>query len=133
MPDVRKKLYPGEIDFFRKRPDVSGMATDDGYVILNPFIKLSDKEKESVITNESARLIMRKGLIPRPKFSLTPTQNEYFAAYSTNPQDIRETIAARILSGDPSAQDFTPEQLIYSRGLGIKLRENRPKGLRKNN
>ena len=111
MPEgLRRKGYK---KYFQSRPDVTGMATDDGQVLLNPNSNLTPQEQEAVIANERSRILMRSGQVPRPTFTLTPTQNEYFQAYSTDIQDVRETIAARILSGDPSAHDFTPEQLQY--------------------
>lgn len=118
-------IRPKEDAYFRQRPDVTGMATPDGRVIVNPNSNLTDQERQSVVANETARLAMRSGMITRPQFTLTPTQNDYFATYSPNIQDVRETIAARILSGDESAQDYTPEQMNYVKGLGIRLKGKR--------
>jgi hypothetical protein len=60
---------------------------------------------------------MRKGLMPAPQFSLTPEQETAFATYSQNPVDRASTIAARILSNDPSALKPTPEQQDYVQQL----------------
>jgi hypothetical protein len=48
-----------------------------------------------------------------PQFSLTDEQKTRFKNYSANESDIRATIAARILSKDPSAGTATPEQTEY--------------------
>ncbi len=102
---------PSEIEYFKKNPHVSGMATEDDRVIINPFSNLSGKEKKAVAVNEHARLFMRKGL--KPDFELTPEQIIKFKEYSQNLNDIRETVAARILSGDPSVGNTTPEQRAF--------------------
>jgi hypothetical protein len=110
---VREQLYPGEEEYFKANPHVTGMAADDDKIIMNPFSTLKDNEKQAVMLNEAARVHMRKKLIDAPNFELTPTQKEKFGSYSKDPNDIRQTIAARILSGDPSAGDATPEQQEY--------------------
>jgi hypothetical protein len=110
---VRDQLFPGEDEYFKANPNVTGMAADDDKVILNPYSKISDKEKEAVMLNEAARVHMRKKLIDAPNYDLTPEQTERFGSYSKDPNDIRQTIAARILSGDPSAGQATPAQQEY--------------------
>jgi hypothetical protein len=110
---VREQLYPGEEEYFKANPHVTGMAADDDKIIMNPFSKLKDNERQAVMMNEAARVHMRNKLIDAPNFELTPTQTEKFGSYSKDPNDIRQTIAARILSGDPSAGDATPEQQEY--------------------
>jgi hypothetical protein len=110
---VREQLYPGEESYFKKNPHVAGMAADDDKIIMNPFSTLKDNEKQAVMMNEAARVHMRNKLIDAPNYELTPTQAKKFAEYSKDPNDIKQTIAARILSGDPSAGDATPEQQEY--------------------
>ena len=100
--------YQSELDYFRNNRNVAGMAAEDDAVILNPFSNISDAEKQSVIKNEKARILMRNSA-NRPSFDLTEKQRAAFGNYGTE-QDARETIAARIFSGDPSAQDLTPQQ-----------------------
>ena len=109
---LRPDLYPSEDDYFKKNPHVAGMAAEDDRIIMNPYSKLSDAEKQAVMLNEAARVHMRRNF-DAPRFSLTPAQTEKFKGYSSNENDIRATIAARILSGDASAGDATPEQLDY--------------------
>ena len=119
---LRDKLYSGEDEYFKANPNVGGMAAEDNQVIINPYSPLSDEEKEAVRMNEVARLAMRNGY-ERPTFELTPEQQEYFNTmnngkpYSTDEQDIRETIIGRILSGDDSAGNVTPEQKKYAEEL----------------
>ncbi len=113
---LRDKLYPGEDEYFKANPNVGGMAAEDNQVIINPYSPLSDEEKNAIRTNETARLAMRNGYA-RPTFELTPEQQESFKNYSTDEQDQRETIIGRILSGDPSAKNVTPEQKKYAEEL----------------
>jgi hypothetical protein len=103
--------YQSELDYFNKNPHVAGMAAEDDRIILNPYSTLKPEQMNSVLMNESARIFMRKG--KRPGFSLTDEQKDYFGLYSSDEQDTKETIAARILSGDTSAGRPTDEQLRY--------------------
>ncbi len=102
-----------EDEYFKKNPHVTGMAADDNKIIINPYSSLSDKEKQAVILNEAARVHMRTGMVKPPRFALTPKQEREFAHYSPNPEDRAATVAARILSGDPSALKPTSEQMDY--------------------
>ena len=43
---IRTKLFSGEDEFFKNRPEVAGMAAEDDTIILNPYSKLSKKHKE---------------------------------------------------------------------------------------
>ena len=100
-----------EREFFKSRPEVAGMATDDNAVILNPYSTLKPEQKDAVLLNERARVYMRSSG-SRPDFPLTPEQRTQFKDYSKDEQDIRETIAARAFSGDPSA-NATQEQKAW--------------------
>jgi hypothetical protein len=119
---LREKLYPGEDEYFKAHPEVTGMAAEDNQVIINPYSKLTAQQKEGIRMNETARLAMRNGY-KRPTFDLTPEQQEFFSTiqdgkpYSEDLQDIRETIIGRILSGDDSAGNVTPEQKKYAEEL----------------
>ena len=115
--NVRDKLYPGEEEFFQKNPTVGGMAAEDDQIIINPYSKLSDAEKQAVMLNEAARVHMRSGKMQPPQFQLTPEQEAAFSGYGNNLIDRQSTIAARILSGDPSALNATPEQNEYVQQL----------------
>ena len=103
-----------EMDFFKKNPHVAGYAADDDVVVLNPNSSLSNAEREAVVLNESARVAMRKG--KKPTFGLTSEQQKRFATYGDADAQ-KATVAARILSGDPSAGIATPEQTDFVQGL----------------
>lgn len=116
----RREPYPSELEFFRKNPKTTGMAAEDDKVILNPFSGLGPEEQNAVVMNESARVLMRQNPDLHPTFSLTPEQQEAFASYG--PAEAQAaTVAARILSGDPSALEPTPEQLEFVARLRAAL------------
>ena len=114
---LRPDLYPGEEEYFKKNPHIAGMAAEDNRIIMNPHSKLSDVEKQAVMLNEAARVHMRTGNMAPPRFTLTPEQEQAFSSYSADPLDRASTVAARILSGDPSALKPTPEQQDYVQQL----------------
>jgi hypothetical protein len=107
---IREKLYPDEDQFFSDRPEVAGMAAEDNTIILNPYSKLSKKQLGAVAENEALRLDMRKNEFS-PDFEVTPEQVKFFKGteYADNPTAMKQTILARVYSGDPSA-NATPEQ-----------------------
>ena len=110
---VRNKLFPGEVDFFKQNPQTPGYADfESGSVVLNPFSKLSSKELSFLVDNESIRLKMNQDKFVPPEFEITPEQKEFFAktAYKDNPVAMRQTILARIYSGDNQSMQYTPEQ-----------------------
>jgi hypothetical protein len=113
---IRPDLYAGEEKFFQENPHVAGMAAEDDRIIMNPYSKLTDPEKQAVMLNEAARVHMRRNY-DAPTFDLTDEQMSNLGKYSKDINDIRQTIAARILSGDPSAGQATPQQLDYVQKL----------------
>jgi hypothetical protein len=118
--DRRPYLYDGEMYYFRENPHVAGMAAEDDRVILNPYSPNTQQEQNSVALNEQSRVFMRNNPLLAPSFGLLPSQAEPFAgtAYDKNPQAIRETLAARLLTGDPSAGQPTKAQSGYVNRLG---------------
>jgi len=116
----QREPFSGERDFFDANRNIAGMATSDDRVILNPFFGGSPEESQSVLLNERGRVFMRTRNL-RPTFSLSKGQQKFFGNIEgpkeTALQDQRETIAARILAGDPSAGDSTPEQIQFSERL----------------
>ena len=114
-----RKPTQSELDFFRSRPDIPGMASSDNKVIMNPFSTLSDAALDSVRLNEAARVFMRIHNII-PTFSITPEQESAFQSYGS-PLDIRSTIADRILSNDPSALSATDDQKMFVSRLSEKM------------
>lgn len=111
-----RKPFPGEMEFFRKYPNVAGMAAEDNAIVLNPFTKLSKKEQQSVAINEAVRLFMKKNKI-NLEFRIEPSQEKMFKDFEARgipgertDADIRATLIGRIISGDPSAKNVTDEQ-----------------------
>jgi hypothetical protein len=118
---VRPNLYPGEEAYFRANPHVGGMAAETNDVILNPYSP-PDVNRNAVARNEAFRLLLRdRGMTPA--FPTTTMQRAQFQGtpYEGNEGAIRETLAARLYSGDPSAR-ATPEQqdwlTRFLRGMG---------------
>tara|TARA_R110000772_G_scaffold265805_1_gene387561 strand:- start:435 stop:863 length:429 start_codon:yes stop_codon:yes gene_type:complete len=107
---IRTKLFPGEDKFFSDRPEVAGMASQDDTIILNPYSPLSKKQLGSVAQNEALRLKMRKEDFT-PSIDITDEQKAFFKGteYEKDLKAMRQTIFARIYSGDSSAM-ATPEQ-----------------------
>ena len=96
-----------EDSWFKMNPSVGGMATEDGRVILNPYSGLSAEQRGVVAQNEAFRLFFRKAGVPQ--FPLTFQQYRQFRGYG-GLEDIRATILARLMSGDPSAGEAAPLQ-----------------------
>lgn len=125
-PSLEREPYTSEVEFFKQNPRTAGMATEDNQVIVNPYSNLSEIERKALIKNETSRVLMRN--MPsneRPSFSITPEQRSAFKNYGSE-QDIRETIAARILSGDPSAGAATQEQMAFASSLEGKMKTAKP-------
>lgn len=113
--------HPSELEFFKRSPNVAGMATEDNAIILNPNIQ-DTAQRNAVIQNEGIRLLINS--IPqKPNFEITSEQRAFFKGtpYENNEQAMKETIAARIFSGDPSAQAPTEDQLNYVNFLKQQL------------
>jgi hypothetical protein len=123
MP-IPKELFrnpeEGELEYFKSNPTVTGMAAEDNKVILNPYSKLSKAEKDAVALNEYGRIIMRTNPDFAPNFKLTDEQTKFLGSntYKDAPeQDRLATIAARLLSNDPSAGTPTIDQLKFVNSL----------------
>lgn len=118
--------YNSELEYFKKNPNVAGMAADDNKVILNPFANRKPEEYQSVAINESSRILMRQPKYA-PRFDLTDQQKSFLdsTSYRNAPdEDRKSTIAARILSKDPSAGIPSNEQTLFAnelrRALGLE-------------
>jgi len=105
-----REPYDSENQYFYQNQHVGGMAGEDGRVVLNPFSPLSPQERAAVALNEAYRLHMRETNY-KPTSSVAPDQAGQFAgtAYGQNGNALRQTLLARLLSGDPSAK-ATKEQ-----------------------
>jgi hypothetical protein len=117
--DLYREPTESEQEFFKSRPEVGGMMLmpDEFKYTLNPYSPLSKQEMEGVKKNELARLIMSRAGVP--EFDVTPDQQESFGKMSQGksyglPEEIRATILGRILSGDPTAMAYTPQQKQYA-------------------
>ena len=106
-----REPYESETDYFKSNPNVAGMAAEDDAIVLNPFSKLDHNQKAAVMRNEASRIFMRR-MKNRPAFNITDEQRKMFNNYG-NEQDIRETIAGRIFSGDNSSGIPTQEQIDF--------------------
>lgn len=113
---VRSSLYPGEDNYFRQNRNVTGMAADDGHIVLNPYSGLSAQQQQAVMRNEAARLFLRENQ-NRFKFDFDPTpeQAQSFRGtpYENDAYNLRATLLARALSGDPSAGTLSQRQMEW--------------------
>jgi hypothetical protein len=123
MPSIAEFMRnpeDSELKYFKSNPTVSGMAAEDNKIILNPYSKLSKSEKDAVALNEYGRIVMRTNPEFAPNFKLTDEQSKFLGSntYKDAPeQDRLATIAARLLSGDPSAGTPTIDQLKFVNSL----------------
>jgi hypothetical protein len=108
----QREPYESELGFFLRNPGVAGMAAEDNRVTLNPFSLNSPEEQRAVAENEATRVHMRTNPDLAPRFDPTAEQAQRFGAYGS-PDDIRQTIAARLFSGDPSAGAASPAQVGF--------------------
>ncbi len=119
-----------EVAFFAKNPHVAGYAAEDDHVVFNPGAQFTPEERMAVYQNESARIFMRRNYQARPSrenFPLTEQQRNLNYPQAPPPfdpqQSLRETVAARALSGDPSAGNVTPEQQRFVEELEFRMRK----------
>jgi len=120
--------HPSEVEWFRSNPTVGGYAAPDDKVVINPITALSPEEIQALIENESARIFMRQNYAARPttqSFPLTERQQRLPYPESAPPREpqhaLRSTVAARMLSGDPSAGDATQAQGRFLEELRARM------------
>lgn len=111
--------YEKELEYFKKNPHVAGMATEDEKIIFNPYSKLIPEKSNSIYRNEAARIYMKKHAM-RPTYEITEDQKKIFEDYGS-PQDIKETIVGRGISGDESSGELTNEQQIFIKKLANQM------------
>lgn len=104
--------------FFAGNPNVAGMADfGSNTVVLNPYSNLDKQGRDSVATNELSRLVMNERGYPM-KFDVTPEQQSTFqgTVYGKpeNQDQLRQTLIARIIAGDPSAGKPTTDQEAWA-------------------
>lgn len=112
-----RKPSESELAYFKSAPHVGGMMSedpDDDQYVMNPYSTLSDDQKNAVRLNEQARIYMRRH--GSPGFQLTGPQEDYLNTTDykgASPEARAATIAARLLTGDTSAQEPTEDQKAY--------------------
>jgi hypothetical protein len=122
-----RRPYKSEDTYFALNPNVTGMAAEDGRIVLNPYSGLKYDQQLGVAKNEAIRLFMRENQID-PQFKVTPEQMKSFqgTAYGTNEPALRQTLVARILTGDPSAGNATEEQRKAAQSIMQQLSKRNP-------
>lgn len=119
-----RKPYQSESDFFKNRPEVAGMATEDNAITLNPYSKNTPAQQNLVAQNEAIRQYLKENKVS-PSFNLTPEQEAQFAkteyGQSKDKNPLKHSIIARILTGDPSAGNTTQEQINQANLIKQKL------------
>jgi hypothetical protein len=120
LPYDERVPFESEDKFFKSRPEVAGMAAEDDRIVMNPYSKLSKQEQDAVRRNEAYRIYMRQNNIA-PDFDVTDDQSKFFdnTEYAGNPDEMRQTIAARILTGDRSVSP-TKKQIEWAKALQKK-------------
>lgn len=113
-----RQPYQSEDAYFQANPHVAGMAAEDNAIVLNPYSQLSTPQRSSVALNEAIRLFMRqKGIVP----NITPSQEQTASfvgtPYAADPNALRQTLISRYLTQDPSAGQFTPEQVAEAQRI----------------
>ena len=112
-----------ERQFFDRRPEVAGYAAPDQRVVINPGFH---GNRDSIVVNEGFRQLFRQrpDLVPSD-LTILPSQN-FGPEYANNPQATRESILARLLSGDPSGSPYTWQQEEASRRVMEYLKRDGP-------
>lgn len=103
--------YAGEVEHFKNNPNVAGMMAQQGNEITFNPNPMPGVNLDAVGKNEAARLWMRENNFA-PQFQVNPQQSAQFngTPYQNNPDAMRQTLLARILSGDQSAGQATDHQ-----------------------
>lgn len=113
-----REPYDSELSYFKSNRNVSGMATEDGKIILNPYSGLSEMERHSVLVNEATRLFLRDNPEYGDIFEVLPHQREQFKGTpyydKKNERDLKHTLIGRIISGDPSANTANRQQIAIA-------------------
>ena len=121
-----RKPYQSEDEFFKKNKNVSGMATEDNSITLNPHAGLLQSEYDAVGQNEAARLWMKQNEVV-PNFGLTPEQQAGFIGtpYENDALNAQRSLIGRIISNDPSAKNVTGDQQFWADWVLDNLRKRK--------
>ena len=118
--------FDSELEYFRRNPNVSGMATEDNRIIINPFIQLNPQQKESVLKNEATRLFLRNKKY-KYDFNITPEQKRLFSntiyGKPENEYHLKSTILSRGLTGDKSSGVLSQRQQEWVNWIKKQLDE----------
>ena len=125
-----REPYDSELQYFKQNPNIGGMATEDNRVILNPFSRLNEQQKNTVALNEAIRLFLKEKKY-NYDFDVTSEQIDIFrnTPYG-NPENInslKETILGRIITQDPSIGVPTEEQRRWADRIFLELKKNKTK------
>ena len=99
--DMRQLMYPSEREFFKRNRDAAGRFTEDGRVQISPYWPSTRPMRDAVRENEALRLQM-----PPMSIAAAPTDQQR-AQFQGGPYEqdelaLRQTLAARQMTGDPS-------------------------------
>lgn len=114
---------PESLKYFKDNPEVTGWAFGAGMndsdpksprvVMLNPYSKLTKEQQGYVVDNERIRHYMDEKNY-NPAFKPTKEQSSFFhgTGYGKpeNEKFLKQTLVARIITGDETAGNITPEQ-----------------------
>jgi len=116
------------LDYFRQNPTVAGMAIGaglNGYsgarqIVVNPYTGLNKTQEGGLILNERLRHLMDEA---KPELKFDPTTEQVARFKGTEygkPENIgrlKETLVARIITGDESAGKITRPQSEAARKI----------------
>ncbi len=113
-----RRPFPDELQWFQTVPHIAGYAADDNQVVLNPYSSLTQSQRACVLRNELLRVFMRT-LAITPDIELLPSQIDAFrkTVYATDEDALRQTIIARIASGDASGGQASDHQVAFAHAL----------------
>lgn len=124
---VRDVLHPGEDKYFKENTHVGGMASESGDIILNPYSNLDESQKTAVAENEAVRLYLKNNNIT-PPFDITSEQKKSFSTIDqgkpygdAEETTYKNTLLGRIISGDSSAGQVTPEQENFANQIKKRM------------
>lgn len=113
----------GDLEYFKANPHVTGMALGAGLnesptdaprtIAINPYSTISDNAKNAVRVNEVLRHFMDENDVSLDFEPTLEQLNEFQGTEYGKPENrkrLKETLVARILSGDESVKRISPAQ-----------------------
>ena len=144
-PDnTAKQSYPivnpdsETLKYFKDNPNVTGMAMGAGLngsslksprvVMVNPFSSLTKEQQGYLVDNERIRHFMDETKY-NPSFKPTEKQFSFFKGTEygkpENERFLKQTLIARIITGDETAGDFTDEQSKEAKKIVSRYQKER--------